>query len=58
MRRLVSTVICSVVVVWIATVAVAEKADRGSIADFLEITGFDVALESIRLSAGTAPGGR
>lgn len=55
MRRLVSSVMWSVVVVWIAMVAAAEKADRGSIADFLEITGFDVALESIRLSAGTAP---
>ena len=30
-------------------------ADRGKLQDFLEVTGFDVALESIRLSASSAP---
>lgn len=30
-------------------------ADRGKLQEFLEVTGFDVALESIRLSASSAP---
>lgn len=30
-------------------------ADRANLQDFLEVTGFDVALESIRLSASSAP---
>ncbi|MEO1474123.1 MAG: DUF2059 domain-containing protein [Pseudomonadota bacterium] len=34
---------------------VAEAADRAKLEAFLEVTGFDVALESIRLSASTAP---
>lgn len=33
----------------------ASAADRGRIEAFLEITGFDVALDSIALSAGSAP---
>ncbi|GGX63653.1 hypothetical protein GCM10007385_36020 [Tateyamaria omphalii] len=33
----------------------AYAADRAKLQDFLEVTGFDVALESIRLSAGSAP---
>lgn len=33
----------------------AQAADRDRLEAFLEITGFDVALESIRLSADTAP---
>lgn len=33
----------------------AAAADRGKLQDFLEVTGFDVALESIRLSARAAP---
>ena len=33
----------------------AQAADRGKLEDFLEVTGFDVALESIRLSASSAP---
>lgn len=33
----------------------AVAADRAKIQEFLEITGFDVALESIRLSANAAP---
>lgn len=33
----------------------AVAADRAKLQDFLEVTGFDVALESIRLSAGSAP---
>lgn len=37
----------------VPTVSVA--ADRAKLEAFLEITGFDVALESIGLSAGTAP---
>ena len=33
----------------------AAAADRARVQDFLEVTGFDVALESIRLSASSAP---
>lgn len=33
----------------------AHAADRGRIETFLEVTGFDVALDSIALSAGSAP---
>lgn len=33
----------------------ALAADRAKLEDFLEVTGFDVALESIRLSASSAP---
>lgn len=33
----------------------AVAADRTKLQDFLEVTGFDVALESIRLSASSAP---
>lgn len=33
----------------------AIAADRGKIAAFMEVTGFDVALDSLRLSAGQAP---
>ncbi|MGJ8545545.1 MAG: DUF2059 domain-containing protein [Sulfitobacter sp.] len=35
--------------------APAQAADRARLEDFLEVTGFDVALESIRLSADSAP---
>ena len=34
---------------------IALAANRDRLQDFLEVTGFDVALESIRLSAGSAP---
>ncbi len=33
----------------------ARAADRARVIDFLEVTGFDVALDSIALSAGSAP---
>lgn len=35
--------------------AAAQAADRGKLEAFLQVTGFDVALESIRLSADSAP---
>ncbi|QBF31969.1 hypothetical protein CFI11_12155 [Thalassococcus sp. S3] len=35
--------------------AAAQAADRGRLEAFLEVTGFDVALESIKLSASSAP---
>lgn len=37
------------------TALAATAADRAKLQEFLEVTGFDVALESIRLSAGSAP---
>ncbi len=40
---------------WLSTGAALALADRAKIETFLEITGFDVALESIRLSASAAP---
>ncbi|MEX0366239.1 MAG: hypothetical protein AB3N22_09245, partial [Ruegeria sp.] len=39
----------------LATAVSAAAADRVKLQEFLEVTGFDVALESIRLSAGSAP---
>ncbi|MEP0154999.1 DUF2059 domain-containing protein [Pseudophaeobacter sp.] len=36
-------------------VPAAQAAERGKVAAFLEVTGFDVALDSIALSAGDAP---
>lgn len=39
--------------VW--TQAALANADRAKIEEFLTVTGFDVALESIKLSAGSAP---
>lgn len=42
-------------VIWLAAAALASVADRNRIEDFLHVTGFDVALESIRLSAEAAP---
>ena len=35
--------------------AVAQAADRDKLIAFMEVTGFDVALDSLRLSAGSAP---
>lgn len=45
------------IAVLVAAVSVApvQAADRAKLKDFLKITGFDVALDSIRLSAETAP---
>ena len=37
------------------TAAAAQAADRARLETFLEVTGFDVALDSIRLSASSAP---
>lgn len=37
------------------SVSPALAADRGKIAAFMQVTGFDVALDSLRLSAGQAP---
>ena len=40
----------------LVTPVMAQVQDRDRLEAFLQATGFDVALESIRLSAGTAPG--
>ena len=44
-----------VVVFFAATPFASKAAERADIEAFLEVTGFDVALESIKLSAGSAP---
>ena len=44
--------IAGMMLLWPAAVLAA---DRAKLEDFLTVTGFDVALESIRLSAGSAP---
>ncbi|MEO0486667.1 MAG: DUF2059 domain-containing protein [Pseudomonadota bacterium] len=44
-----------IAVLWGAVALPAASAERGKIAAFMEITGFDVALDSMRLSAGQAP---
>lgn len=43
------------VIFCLALPGLAAAADRAKLEAFLEVTGFDVALESIRLSAGSAP---
>ncbi|WP_299961745.1 DUF2059 domain-containing protein [uncultured Roseobacter sp.] len=40
----------------VPTLSLAQTADLDRLEAFLEVTGFDVALESIKLSAETAPG--
>jgi hypothetical protein len=55
MRAIGTTVLCALAVVWIASASAAATADRGRLEEFLEVTGFDIALESIRLSAKSAP---
>ena len=45
----------TLVVIFALWGAVVQAADRDRLEAFLEVTGFDVALESIKLSAGTAP---
>ena len=49
--RQLGLVICSLVL----TTLPAESADREEIIDFMEVTGFDVSLESLRASARDAP---
>lgn len=45
----------SLVFVWLATLASAQLAEKDRIEAFLKVTGFDVSLESIALTAGGAP---
>jgi len=45
----------SVLAFWLGVTAVAAQTQESKLRGFLETTGFDVALESIRLSASSAP---
>lgn len=45
----------ALVVVVLGATSQAEAAERGKVEAFLQVTGFDVALDSIALSAGNAP---
>lgn len=47
--------VLSLAFVWLAMVASAQVAERDRIEAFLKVTGFDVALDSIALTAGDAP---
>jgi hypothetical protein len=53
LRPFVSTAL--VVVSVLVTPVIAASADRDDVVEFLEVTGFDVALESIAVGAETAP---
>ena len=53
-RSVFSTLFAGLLVLW-ATVAQAQAADRDKLQAFLQVTGFDVALDSIALSAESAP---
>lgn len=54
--RVLRTLPAALLVMFMAiTASVVQAADRDRLEAFLEVTGFDVALESIRLSAGSAP---
>ncbi len=44
-----------VVLVWMATALPGLSADRAKLEAFMEVTGFDVALEGLRVSAHNAP---
>lgn len=58
MRALRQTVLPFTLALWALialTAPLAAAADRGKVEAFLEVTGFDVALDSIRLSAESAP---
>ncbi|WP_246253333.1 DUF2059 domain-containing protein [Sulfitobacter maritimus] len=58
MRRLYSSIATPFALALAIMLAVAlplRAADRGALEQFLKVTGFDVALESIRLSADSAP---
>ncbi|MEM6941825.1 MAG: DUF2059 domain-containing protein [Pseudomonadota bacterium] len=54
-RAMQITLGCLMVVVLALQVTAARAADPARLEAFLQVTGFDVALESIRLSAGSAP---
>ena len=54
-RRAILLPLAALYLVFTALAASAQTADRDSLESFLEVTGFDVALESIALSADTAP---
>ncbi|MFL4471158.1 DUF2059 domain-containing protein [Tateyamaria armeniaca] len=53
--RAVRLCLATTIMLVLALPGVALAADRAKLQDFLEVTGFDVALESIRLSASSAP---
>lgn len=48
-------VLLALVLAFFLNIPSGHAADRGRIETFLEVTGFDVALDSIALSAGSAP---
>jgi hypothetical protein len=54
-RRALMIPVIAVMLGFGASPAVAEAPSREKLEEFLEVTGFDVALESIRLSADAAP---
>lgn len=45
----------AILVIGLMSGTVAQAADRAKIEAFMQVTGFDVALDSLRLSAGQAP---
>ena len=53
--RSLGTAIMALVLVGLLNVGIARAADRDRVAAFLHVTGFDVALDSIALSAASAP---
>lgn len=53
--RLIQQLLVVPAIVLMAVAMPAKAAERASVVAFLEVTGFDVALESIRLSADAAP---
>ncbi|MEM6305466.1 MAG: DUF2059 domain-containing protein [Pseudomonadota bacterium] len=53
-RPLIATLLTAVLALGL-TISAAQAAEREKIEAFLEVTGFDVALESIRLGADNAP---
>ena len=55
LRRTAPAFVIALVFILSANFSAAQSADRDRIQAFLQVTGFDVALDSISLSAGSAP---
>ena len=53
--KFMSSWMISILVMCVIAVSSAHAADRSRVKDFLTVTGFDVSLDSIRLSADSAP---
>lgn len=54
-KRFPALLVMAVAALWLTAASAFAASDRAKVEEFLSVTGFDVALESIRLSASAAP---